>query len=105
MPALVALLGELRPGLAPDVIAHDDARAWSLTWNGGPVLRSIAEPDALWSYWERLLPRYADAQLRLAEHRPRLLATGISDQGAVQLPLQYRRSSPNSPLSQPSVAD
>lgn len=29
--ALIALLGELRPSLAPDVIAHDDNRRWSLT--------------------------------------------------------------------------
>ncbi len=89
--ALVALLDELRPGLAPEVLAHDDARAWSLTRDGGPVLRSIAEPEALWRYWERLLPRYAEAQLALAEHRLRLMATGIPDRGPAQLPLEYRR--------------
>ena len=64
----MALLGELRPGLAPDVIAHDDNRWWSLTRDGGPVLRSFVAPDALWTYWEGLLPRYAEAQLGLAEH-------------------------------------
>jgi hypothetical protein len=89
--ALVALLGELRPGLAPEVIAHDDARAWSLTRDGGPVLRSIAEPDALWGYWERLLPRYAEAQLALAEHKHRLVTTGIPDRGPAQLPVECRR--------------
>jgi len=89
--ALVALLGQLRPGLAPEVLAYDDARAWSLTRDGGPALRSIAEPDALGRYWERLLPRYAEAQLFLAEHRLRLLTTGIPDRGPVQLPLEYRR--------------
>lgn len=56
-----------------------------------PVLRSRAEPDALWVYWERLLPRYAEAQLALADHRRRLLATGIPDRGPAQLPLEYRR--------------
>jgi hypothetical protein len=89
--ALVALLDELRPGLAPEVLAHDVARAWSLTRDGGPVLRSIAGPDALWAYWERLLPRYAEAQLALAEHRPRLLTTGIPERAPAQLPLEYRR--------------
>ena len=39
--ALIALLGELRPGLAPDVIAYDDNRRWSLTRDGGPILRSM----------------------------------------------------------------
>ena len=89
--ALIALLGELRPGLAPDVIAYDDNRRWSLTRDGGPTLRSIVAPDALWPYWERLLPRYAEAQLALAEHRPRLLSTGTPDLGPAQLPVEYRR--------------
>ena len=90
-PGLLALLGEICPGLAPDVVAYDDARAWSLTRDGGPTLRSRAEPDGLWAYWERLLPRYAEAQLALAEDRLRLLATGIPDRGPAQLPLEYRR--------------
>jgi hypothetical protein len=89
--ALVALLRELRPGLAPQVLAHDDAQAWSLTRDGGPVLRSIAEPDALWGYWGRLLPRYAEAQLTLAEHKRRLVTTGIPDRGPAQLPVECRR--------------
>jgi hypothetical protein len=90
-PGLLAVLDELRPGLAPEVIAHDDARAWSLTRDGGPMLRSRAEPDALWDYWERLLPRYAEAQLALGERTHRLLATGIPDRGPAQLPVEYRR--------------
>jgi hypothetical protein len=89
--ALIALLGELRPGLAPEVIAHDDNRSWSLMRDGGPILRSIVAPDALWTHWERLLPRYAEAQLALAEHRPRLLSTGTPDLGPAQLPSEYRR--------------
>jgi Phosphotransferase enzyme family len=88
---LVALLDQLRQGLAPEVLAHDDTRAWSLTRDGGPVLRSIAGPDALWGYWEQMLPRYAEAQLALAGHRLRLLTTGIPDRGPVQLLVEYRR--------------
>ena len=53
---LVALLDELCPGLAPQLLAHDDAVAWSITRDGGPMLRSKTKPDALWGYWERLLP-------------------------------------------------
>ena len=89
--ALIALLGELRPGLAPEVIAHHDNRRWSLTRDGGPILRSIVAPDALGTYWERLLPRYAEAQLALAEHRSLLLSTGTPDLGPAQLPMEYRR--------------
>ena len=40
---------------------------------------------------ERLLPRYAEAQLALAKHGLRLLTTGIPDRGPTQLPLEYRR--------------
>jgi hypothetical protein len=89
--SLIALLGELNPGLAPDVIAHDEARVWSLTRDAGPVLRAIAEPDGLWGRWERLLPWYAEVQLALAEHRSRLLAAAVPDLGPNQLPVQYRR--------------
>jgi Phosphotransferase enzyme family len=88
---LVALLGELRPGLAPDVIAFDRARAWSLTRDGGPMLRSIVASDELWTYWERLLPRYAEAQLALAQQRTRLLSSGIPHLTPMQLRLEYRR--------------
>jgi hypothetical protein len=89
--ALIALLGELHPGLGPDVIAHDEARAWSLTRDAGPVLRAIAEPDGLWRRWERLLPWYAEVQLVLAEHRSRLLAAAVPGLGPNQLPVQFRR--------------
>ncbi|HEY6686392.1 MAG TPA: phosphotransferase [Propionibacteriaceae bacterium] len=89
--ALVAVLSDLCPGLAPEVLAYDRARAWSLARDGGPMLRSIAAPDALWCYWERLLPRYANAQLALAEKRARLLATEIPDRGPAQLPVELRR--------------
>jgi Phosphotransferase enzyme family len=89
--SLVALLGKLCPGLAPRVIAQDKARAWSLTRDAGPVLRSKAAPDALWEHWENLLPRYAEAQIELADERPQLLATGAPDRRPARLPLEYRR--------------
>jgi hypothetical protein len=37
------------------------------------------------------LPRYAEAQLALAGHRNRFLATGVPDRSPAQLPLEYRR--------------
>jgi hypothetical protein len=88
---LVALLGELRPGLAPQLLAYDEAVAWSMTRDGGPMLRSKVEPDALWGYWERLLPRYGESQLALATEYSRMLACGAPDRGPVQLPLEFGR--------------
>jgi hypothetical protein len=57
------------PGLGPEVLGYDSAKAWTITRHAGPVLRSKAAPDAQWAHWERLLPRYAQAQLSLAEDR------------------------------------
>jgi hypothetical protein len=88
---LVTLLGELYPGLAPEVLAHDEARAWSLTPDAGPVLRSVADPDALWEHWEGLLPRYAETQLALAAQRSRIFATGTPDRRPAQLRVEFRR--------------
>ena len=88
---LVALLDELCPGLAPQLLAHDDVLAWSITRDGGPMLRSKTEPDALWGHWERLLPRYGEAQLALAADRSRMLACGAPDRGPAQLPLEFGR--------------
>jgi hypothetical protein len=48
-------------------------------------------PEALWTYWERLLPKYAEAQLALAHHRLRLLSSGTPHLGPAQLRLEYRR--------------
>ena len=58
--ALVAVLSDLCPGLAPEVLAYDEARAWSLARDGGPVLRSIAAliilaPLVWWMGWRPLV--------------------------------------------------
>jgi Phosphotransferase enzyme family len=89
--ALLALLDELRPGLAPAVLAYDDTRAWSITRDAGPVLRSKAEPEALWGHWERLLPRYGEAQLVLTADRVRMVAAGTPDRSPVQLSEEFHR--------------
>jgi hypothetical protein len=87
---LVGVLSGLEPELVPPVLAVDDDRGWSLTADAGPVLRSVAEPDRLWEAWEELLPRYAEAQLRLSSHLAALLATGIPAHTADTLPQDIR---------------
>jgi len=89
--ALVALLDELRPGLAPNVLANDIALAWSITRDAGPALRSKAEPEALWGYWERLLPRYGEVQLALAVDRRRISASGTPNRSPAELSAEFHR--------------
>jgi hypothetical protein len=83
---LVRELDRLVPGLVPEVLAVDAARGWSLSRDGGPVLRETAPADGLWGAWEQLLPRYAEAQLALAGHRDELLGTGIAEVSPATVP-------------------
>ena len=87
-PALVDVLSRLVPGLVAEVLATDTERGWSLTRDAGPVLRQTAEPGQLWSVWEEILPRYAEAQILLAAHVGELLATGTPEVSPRTLPDQ-----------------
>ena len=84
--ALVRTLGELTPGLVPEILAVDASRSWSLSRDAGPVMRSVAGPDELWSSWEGVLARYAEAQIGLADNVPSLLATGVRELSPATLP-------------------
>ena len=85
---LVATLARLDPALVPEVIAVDRIRGWWLMRDGGPILRTLAIPGELWSRWESIVPRYAEAQLRLAAHSRDLLATGLPEATPATLPGQ-----------------
>lgn len=87
---LVALLAGLEPDLVAPVLAVDTERGWSLTRDAGPVMRSVAAPDDLWDAWAEVLGRYAEAQLRLAEHARAVLATGLREVSPTTLPDQMR---------------
>ncbi|RYU10621.1 aminoglycoside phosphotransferase family protein [Nocardioides iriomotensis] len=88
--ALVDLLGKVVPDLVPEVLAADHERAWSLTRDAGPTLRSVAPPEELWAWWEGIVVRYAEAQLVLADHRDAMLAAGVSEASPATLPAQTR---------------
>ena len=78
-PALLTLLADRVPALAPEVLAVDRDRAWSLCRDAGPVLRQVLPAERSWEAWEAVAARYGAAQLALAEHREELLATGITE--------------------------
>jgi hypothetical protein len=85
-PRLLDVLARLVPDLVAEVLATDTGRGWSLTRDAGPVMRTTAEPEQLWSSWEGVLQRYAAAQIRLSAYLPELLATGTPELTPVTLP-------------------
>lgn len=89
-PALLAALTRLAPGLVAELLAIDSAKGWSLTRDAGPILREVAGPDDLWPRWESLLPRYAEAQILVAEPGSALSETGIPEASPRTLPGQVR---------------
>jgi hypothetical protein len=89
-PALLRLLQELVPGIAPEVIAVDPDRGWSLSCDAGPMLRQVAAPTEQWDAWERVLPRYADAQLAVAGHGDAARIAGVREASPQTVPGQAR---------------
>lgn len=89
-PALLAALSRFVPDLVPELLAVDTARGWSLCRDAGPLMRSVAPATDLWPHWERVLPRYAAAQIELSNHRDVLLATGIRHLSPHTLPTTIR---------------
>jgi hypothetical protein len=75
---LLGVLGQLEPGLVPDVLAVNRSRAWTLMRDAGRVLRSVADPEGQWALWPEVLGRYAEAQIRLADQPEAVLATGVA---------------------------
>jgi Phosphotransferase enzyme family len=84
--SLVRLIDERVPGLVPEVLAVDAARGWSVSRDGGPMLRGTAPPEQLWPAWEGIVARYAEAQLRLAEAGPAVLAAGVAEASPATVP-------------------
>ena len=78
-PALLALLADRVPALAPDVLAVDRTRGWSLCRDAGPVLRQVLPAARSWDAWEAVAARYGAAQLALAGDRRGLLAAGVTE--------------------------
>jgi len=52
-------------------------------------LREVIRADRNISHWEKLLPLYADLQIKLSEHVPEILALGAPDRQLATLPEQY----------------
>lgn len=55
------------------------------------MLRTLAKPDQLWSQWEGILVRYAEAQIELAAHKEQILATGVGEVSPTSSPRLVRQ--------------
>jgi hypothetical protein len=87
-PRLHRLLARLVPDLLPALLAVDEPHGWSLLGDAGPTLRTVAGVEAQPATWERLLPRYAQAQLDVAAHREDVLRAGVPERSPTTLPGQ-----------------
>ena len=89
-PALVELLSELAPDLVPEVLAVCLDRGWSLTRDGGPLLREALAAEDSWQAWAGVLQRYAAAQVALSDARDAVLAVGVAEVTPATVPLLAR---------------
>lgn len=87
---LVAALAAQEPSIVPGVVAIEPERGWFLTRDAGPIMRDLLPVEEQWSAWEEVVPRYAEAQVRLAEHGETVLATGVPVASPTTLPGLFR---------------
>jgi hypothetical protein len=84
-PRLTAALASRRPDLLPDVVGHDDERAWLLLRDAGEPIGLRAGPAP----WLTVLPRYAELQRAEAAHAQEHLDAGVPDRRLAVFPALY----------------
>jgi len=85
-PRLTVALADRSPALLPQVIAHDEQRAWLLLADAGvPVGQRGNPPKA----WLDALPRYAELQMREAAFTLDHLTAGVPDLRLDALPERH----------------
>lgn len=72
--ALTQKLADWFPVDMPELVAVDTARGWMLMRDGGEQLRASIRPVKDVRPWEPVITRYAELQIRLAEHVDEMLA-------------------------------
>lgn len=86
---LTPFLAQRWPAITVKVVAHDPARAWMLSRDAGTRLREATDrPPA--DHWAELLPRYAELQMAMGEHRASLDAMGVPDRTLARLAADLR---------------
>jgi len=85
-PRLSASLFRRWPDRVPEVLDHDEARAWLLLADAGTTLGAQGNPPEAWL---RVLPGYAELQLGEAERVAEHLMFGVPDLRLPTLPNRY----------------
>jgi hypothetical protein len=89
-PALLRLLAGRVPGLVPEVLAVRVDRRWSLTRDGGPLLREVLAAGDSWEPWAGVVQEYAAAQILLSADRDAVLAAGVAEVSPATVPRRAR---------------
>jgi hypothetical protein len=88
-PALTQTLSLLEPRYLPKILAVNVKKGWMLMGDGGGTLREVIKADRDIRHWEKLLPLYAELQIKVASILPDLLALGTPDRRLATLPEQF----------------
>jgi hypothetical protein len=85
-PRLTAALYGRWPDRVPEVVAHDDARAWLLLRDAGTQVETLENAPEIWL---EAVSRYAELQRGEAAYADEHLAGGVPDQRLAALPGEY----------------
>jgi hypothetical protein len=73
------------PDLMPRTFALDTTQGWLLMPDGGTRFREVNKAEQELSRWEKILPLYAEMQIKLTQRVPELLALGVPDRRPTRL--------------------
>jgi len=85
-PRMTSELAGRWPELLPEVIAHDERRAWLLLRDAGTPIGAYGNPPEAWL---DVLPRYAELQRGEAPHADDHLAHGVPDLRVAHFPERF----------------
>lgn len=89
--ALTQALARWFPDCMPELVAVDAGRGWMLMRDGGEQLRASIRPTKDLAPWKRVIKRYAEVQIGLAEHVTEMLSLRIPDHRLSVLPTRFNQ--------------
>ena len=90
--ALYLRLQAIVPDHVLTPLALDTERGWLVLPDGGTLLGHDCSGDALALALERVVPHYAELQLKMAPHASMLVELGVTDMTATVMPLRFEQA-------------